>query len=142
MNHEYGFYRSMYRHADDMDDENMEDVTDFVPKGREEPRFRSYNNPYTHGVNLARHPVERSISLAGAGCELQNMKMFKRARASILVLLEPQYQRILAASRNLADLVKDYKVSRGMFDASIPRSQQLFLNVRSSAAALSTWTPN
>lgn len=65
--------------------------------------------------HLLDHHLERALSHAGAASELNCVELFKKHRATVLELLEPQYERIVKCSRRTADLVKHHKTPSGLF---------------------------
>jgi hypothetical protein len=138
----YGDYRAHYKHNDGLDEtiegEKVEVIDDFVPRADSYWRSsRHIETSYDHLNPFVRHPVEMSLNLATAGCEMQNLKMLKRGRSSVLELLELQYRKVLTASRNFADVVKCYQVPGGIFDVSLQRTTGSYIDLASSGDALS-----
>jgi hypothetical protein len=142
MNPIYGDYRARYEYADGLDEtiegERVEDINYFVPRTDISLLYPRRGDTSFSPLNpFMRHPVEISLSLAAAGREIQNLKMLKRGRGSVLELLEPQYQKVLAASRNFANVVKYYKVPGKIFDVNLQRDTGNWIDFHSSGDALS-----
>lgn len=82
-----------------------------------EARLTSYSqvpNPYL--VPPHYHPVESALAEACAAADQNNVPSFKAHRATVLEYLEPQYQRIMAASTALTTLIKYQKTQCGLLD--------------------------
>ncbi|KAF7897192.1 hypothetical protein EAF00_005420 [Botryotinia globosa] len=61
------------------------------------------------------HPVERALSAAKTSMLQDEMDQFKINRSLLIQYLEPEYQSIEAASKNLVDFIKIHKVASGFF---------------------------
>ena len=76
----------------------------------------SHDN-WTIGSPFLSHPLEEALRYASIACELQGVKTFKTYRATVLEILEPQYQKIAEARKALVDFVESHKVRFGLLDA-------------------------
>jgi hypothetical protein len=75
------------------------------------------NAPQVNPFKMFWHPVENGLELAKTAAEDDSREQeFKVARAQVVNYLEPQYQRISAASLRITDFVKDQKFQSGLFD--------------------------
>ncbi|KAF4617086.1 hypothetical protein G7Y89_g15064 [Cudoniella acicularis] len=66
------------------------------------------------------HPVESNLHLAKEASNGNEISTFKNYRKEVLQFLEPQYQRIIAASKNLHAFIKREKTGAGVLDAHPP----------------------
>lgn len=65
---------------------------------------------------LQGHPVEAAIRRAKAAAIQNDTKALKEARSFVVEYLEPQYRRVVSASRKIAEFVKSEKTKYGLFD--------------------------
>jgi hypothetical protein len=75
--------------------------------GAQEMKWKQ--NPFSLQGVLYQHPVEQSLRAAFRETIRHNSDAFKQHRSNVLERLEPQYQRILAASAKLVDFIKSEK---------------------------------
>ncbi|KAE9373677.1 hypothetical protein N431DRAFT_482646 [Stipitochalara longipes BDJ] len=79
------------------------------------------SNPFRHfdyhsNINKNVHPVEQALYLGRIAHELEDLPGYKKQRAIIPNYLEPQYQRIVAASTDIRQFIKENKRQGEMFD--------------------------
>ncbi|TEY53577.1 hypothetical protein BOTCAL_0244g00050 [Botryotinia calthae] len=70
------------------------------------------SNPFTSSS----HPVESALRAAKFAMVENNLEKFEIHRTKLIHYLEPQYQAIEAASRDLVDFIKNEKRPDGLFD--------------------------
>lgn len=71
------------------------------------------------------HPVEAAIELSCLAAEKNDVDEVKEHRKVNLEFLEPQYQRIMAASTALCEFIKDQKTPRGILGYDAAGSKKL-----------------
>lgn len=62
------------------------------------------------------HPIEEILSWAKEDTDSEDLAGFKEKRANVLEYLEPQYARIMIASGNCVQFIKEQKQGGGLFD--------------------------
>jgi hypothetical protein len=64
------------------------------------------------------HLIEDALELASIASDHNNAAQFKIHCKELLEIVEPQYRRVINASRAAAEFVKDHKTPGGIFDPS------------------------
>ncbi|KAI9646030.1 hypothetical protein NHQ30_005468 [Ciborinia camelliae] len=72
--------------------------------------------PLWNPFKWTKHPVEATLSAAKVSMMKNKMEELKHNRSVLLRYLEPHYQSIEAASRNLVDFIKLHKQKGGLLD--------------------------
>ncbi|CZR65107.1 uncharacterized protein PAC_15007 [Phialocephala subalpina] len=91
--------------------------------------FRNTDNPF---LCSPLHPVEDSLQDASMAIEVDDIDLFVQARQNTLEYLEPQYQRIMVAAREVAEFVKEHKICSSFLDAhSRPESVDFAIAIES-----------
>ncbi|KAF7930140.1 hypothetical protein BELL_0388g00020 [Botrytis elliptica] len=62
------------------------------------------------------HPVESTLHAAKIATKEDNMEAFKLHRSTLIRYLEPQYEAIEAASKDLVDFIKNEQKTEGFFE--------------------------
>lgn len=97
---------------DGMDIDDEDSTTDYL----EDPNYHSNHYTPKNLFIFSRHPVEVALKSAKLAMIQDMMEDFKLNRSIAIRYLEPQYQRIEIASKNLVDFVKEQKVHFGILD--------------------------
>ncbi|KAB8296963.1 hypothetical protein EYC80_002369 [Monilinia laxa] len=108
----------------DSEVERIDKMYNFLLKYKYEmgPNTFKLSEPSTHDwtasnpFESSRHPVETTLRAAKFAMMEDSMDVFKATRATIIRYLEPQYQNIKIASKNVAGFIKEQKIKGGLFE--------------------------
>ncbi|KAK6601413.1 hypothetical protein H4I96_06754 [Botrytis cinerea] len=100
-----------------MDMNDMNDIKEMPDRGYsfEPTKDVATSDRYINPFKASSHPVERAISAAKTSMFQDKIHEFKTNRSILIQYLEPQYQTIEAAFKNLVDYIKPHNMSYGFF---------------------------
>ncbi|KAM3152065.1 hypothetical protein ABEW05_007575 [Botrytis cinerea] len=100
-----------------MDMNDMNEIKEMPDRGFsfEPTKDVAISDRYINPFKASSHPVERAISAAKTSMFQDKIHEFKTNRSILIQYLEPQYQTIEAAFKNLVDYIKPHNMSYGFF---------------------------